>query len=128
MEADGQENEIIRIDGFIRQNAGLSIGDAVRIKKASVKPAGKVVLTLPEDSPIEFKGDIEDAIKRHIMKRPICKGDIIPVMSTMDHTFRAIPLIAIEAEPDGIVLINEKTEIKMEALYPKGGSGDMILK
>ncbi len=114
------EQNIIRIDGFIRQNAGVSIGDAVSIKKASAKPAAKVVLAPQEGSPIEIKGDIEDAIKRQVMKRPICKGDIIPVMSTMAHPFfgrvptgQAIPLIAIEAEPDGVVVITEKTEMKL---------------
>ncbi len=114
------EQNIIRIDSFIRKNAGVGIGDAVRIRKASIRPAGRVVLAPQEGSPIEFKGEIEDAIKRQIMKRPICKGDIIPVMSTMAHPFfgrvptgQAIPLIAIEAEPDGIVLITEKTEIKL---------------
>ncbi len=114
------EQNIIRIDGFIRQNAGVGIGDTIKIRKADVRPAEKVVLAPPEGSPIEFKGDIEDNVKRQVMKRPISKGDIIPVMSTMAHPFfgrvptgQAIPLIAIEAEPEGIILITEKTEIEL---------------
>ncbi len=114
---DLKEN-IIRIDGFIRQNAGVSVGDDVQVKKASVKPAEKVVLDLPEGSPIQFKGNALDAIKSHIMNRPICKGDIVPVISTMAHPFDAIPLIAIEAEP-GVVLITEKTEITMGVITAK---------
>ena len=114
------EQNIIRIDGFIRQNADVGIGDTVRIKKAEVNAAEKVVLAPPEGSPIEFKGDVEETVKRQILKRPISKGDIIPVMSTMAHPFlgrvvtgQAIPLIAIEAEPEGVVLITDKTEIKL---------------
>ncbi|MCZ7392580.1 MAG: CDC48 family AAA ATPase [Candidatus Methanoperedens sp.] len=112
------EQNIIRIDGFIRQNAGVGIGDTIKIRKADVRPAEKVVLAPPEGSPIEFKGDVEETVKRQLLKRPISKGDIIPVMSTMAHPFfgrvptgQAIPLIAIEAEPEGIILITDKTEI-----------------
>ncbi|MCZ7395846.1 MAG: CDC48 family AAA ATPase [Candidatus Methanoperedens sp.] len=112
------EQNIIRIDGFIRQNAGVGIGDTIKIRKADVRPAEKVVLAPPEGSPIEFKGDVEETVKRQLLKRPISKGDIIPVMSTMAHPFfgrvptgQAIPLIAIEAEPVGIILITDKTEI-----------------
>jgi len=114
------EQNIIRIDGFIRQNAAVGIGDMVRIKKAEIKPAEKVVLAPPEGTSIQFGGDAEDMVKRQIMKRPISKGDIIPVMSTMAHPFlgrvvtgQAIPLVAIEAEPEGIILITDKTDIKL---------------
>ncbi|MFA4957370.1 MAG: CDC48 family AAA ATPase [Candidatus Methanoperedens sp.] len=116
---DWEEN-IIRIDGFIRQNAGVGIGDIIKIRKAKVQPAEKVVLAPSEGTPIKFKGDAEDIIKRQIMKRPINKGDIIPVMSTMTHPFlgrvvtgQEIPLIAIEAEPEGIILITDKTDVKL---------------
>ncbi len=116
---DWEEN-IIRIDGFIRQNANVGIGDIIRIRKANVLPAKSVVLAPPEGTYLQFGGDIEEMVKRQIMKRPISKGDIIPVMSTMAHPFlgriitgQQIPLVAIETEPEGIILITEKTEIKL---------------
>jgi transitional endoplasmic reticulum ATPase len=116
---DWEEN-IIRIDGFIRQNAGVSIGDTIIIRKAKINHAKKVVLAPSEGTPIKFGGEAEDIIKHQIMKRPINKGDIIPVMSTMSHPFlgrfvtgQEIPLIAIEAEPEGIILITDKTDIKL---------------
>lgn len=116
---DWEEN-IIRIDGFIRQNAGVGIGDTIKLRKADVQPAQKVVLAPPEGTSIQFGGDAQEMVKRQIMKRPITKGDIIPVMSTMAHPFlgrvvtgQAIPLIAIEAEPEGIILVTDKTEIKL---------------
>ncbi|MDO9097862.1 MAG: CDC48 family AAA ATPase [Candidatus Methanoperedens sp.] len=117
-ERNDWEQNIIRIDSFIRQNAGVGIGDTIKIRKADVNAAEKVVFAPPEGTPIEFKGDIEERVKRDIMKRPISKGDIIPVRSTMAHPFfglvptgQKIPLIVIEAEPDGVILITEKTEI-----------------
>jgi transitional endoplasmic reticulum ATPase len=114
------EQNIVRIDGFIRQNAGVGIGDSVKIKKAEVKPAEKVVLAPSEGTSIQFKGEADEMVKRQIMKRPINKGDIIPVMSTMAHPFlgkvvtgQAIPLIVTEAEPEGVILITDNTEIKL---------------
>jgi transitional endoplasmic reticulum ATPase len=114
------EQNIIRIDGFIRQNAGVGIGDSIKIKKAEVKPAEMVVLAPSEGTSIQFKGEADEMVKRQIMKRPVNKGDIIPVMSTMAHPFlgkvvtgQAISLIVTEAEPDGVVLITDNTEIKL---------------
>ncbi len=114
------DQDIIRIDGFIRQNAGAGIGDHVKIKKAEVKIANKIVLAPPEGTAIQFGGEAEDMVKRQIMKRSIIKGDIIPVMSTMAHPFlgrvvtgQTIPLVAIEAEPDGILTIADSTDIKL---------------
>jgi transitional endoplasmic reticulum ATPase len=114
------EKNIIQIDGYIRQNAGVSIGDTIKIRKAKISHAEKVVLAPSEGTPIKFGGEAEDIIKRQIMKRPINKGDIIPVMSTMSHPFlgrfqtgQDIPLIAIEAQPEGIILITDKTDIQL---------------
>ncbi len=114
------DQDIIRIDGFIRQNAGAGIGERLKIRKADVKLADKVVLAPPEGTSIKFGGDVEEMVKRQIIKRPISRGDIIPVMSTMAHPFlgrvvtgQTIPLVAIEAEPEGIILITDETEIKL---------------
>src|SRR5659263_466720 len=119
-ERNDWEKNIIQIDGYIRQNAGVSIGDTIIIRKAKINHAKKLVLAPSEGIPIKFGGEAEDIIKRQIMKRPINKGDIIPVMSTMSHPFlgrfqtgQEIPLIAIEAEPEGIILITDKTDIKL---------------
>jgi transitional endoplasmic reticulum ATPase len=114
------DQDIIRIDHFIRKNAGIDIGDKVRIQKVEPKNAESVVLAPSEGKPIQCSGDAEEMVKRQIIKHPVIKGDIIPVMSTMTHPFlgivgtgQAIPLIVVESEPDDIVLITEKTRITL---------------
>lgn len=118
--ADRQDwgQEYIRIDGYNRQNAGVGIGDRVKIRKAKVKNALRVVLAPPEDTSIQFSSDAVGMVKRQILKRPVVKGDIVPVVSSMTHPFigqtltgQVIPLIASETEPDGIVLISDRTEV-----------------
>ena len=110
----------ILVDNFIRQNADAGIGDTVSIKKVEPKKAENIVLAPSEGKPIQFGGDAEEMVKRQILKRPIVKGDIIPVMSTMAHPFlgnvvtgQAIPLIAVESEPDDVVIITENTRITL---------------
>ena len=112
------DQDLIRVDGFIRQNADAGIGDTVKIKKIEPKQAVEVILAPSEGKALQFGGDAEDMVKRQIIKRPIIKGDIIPVMSTMAHPFlgrvvtgQAIPLIAIESDPEDVVLITEKTRL-----------------
>lgn len=114
------DKDIIRIDGFIRQNSGTVIGERIKISKPEVKIAEKLVLALPEGPPIQF-GEVDDNfLKRQIMRRSINKGDIIPVISTMAHPFlgRVVrglptPLIAVDTTPEGIIMIDEDTEINL---------------
>jgi transitional endoplasmic reticulum ATPase len=108
----------LRVDGFIRQNAGVGIGDVVRVRKASVHSAAKIVLAPAEGASLQFGGDAAEMVKRQILKRPVVKGDVIPVMSTMAHPFlgrvatgQAIPLVAVETAPEGVVLVTERTEL-----------------
>ena len=119
-ERNDWEENIIRIDGFTRQNAGVGIGDTIIIRKAQVSPAKKVVLAPPEGTSIQFGGDVDEIVKRQIMKRSVCKGDIIPVTSSMAHplfgrvpTGQAIPLVVIDAEPEGTIMITDKTELEL---------------
>ncbi|MFQ6062379.1 MAG: CDC48 family AAA ATPase, partial [Methanosarcinales archaeon] len=118
--ADRQDwgQEYIRIDGYNRQNAGVGIGDRVKIRKAKVKNALRVVLAPPEDTSIQFSSDAVGMVKRQILKRPVVKGDIVPIVSSMTHPFigqtltgQVIPLIASETEPSGVVLISDRTEV-----------------
>ena len=108
----------LRVDGFIRQNAGVGMGDVVRVRKSKVHGAVKILLAPAEGPGLKFGGDAGEMVKQQILKRPVVKGDVIPVMSTMAHPFlgrvvtgQSIPLVAVETEPEGVVLITEKTEV-----------------
>ncbi|WP_406660110.1 CDC48 family AAA ATPase [Methanolobus sp. ZRKC3] len=122
---------IVRIDGFIRQNAGVSISERVTIRKADVVTATKVVLAPPEGVTMEFGDHISEIIKRNIMKRPLVEGDVIPIISSMTQPMtsqvgggQAIPLIAVEAEPeDSILIIGEFTEVELRQKPVRGYDG-----
>ncbi|MEM2899727.1 MAG: ATPase, partial [Thermoplasmata archaeon] len=59
--SEDENKGIIRIDGLVRKNAGVSIGDKVTIKKAETKNAEKVVIApfISENQHIQFGHGIE---------------------------------------------------------------------
>ncbi len=126
--ADRQDWEqgLVRIDNFIRQNAGVSIGEKVTIKKVDAPEAKKLILALPESMTqggpeLQFGEHANEIIKRHILKRPVFRGDIIPIINSMSQpmtesltTSQVIPLVAVETDPSNtIVLITEVTIIEL---------------
>ncbi|PSP60396.1 ATPase [Halobacteriales archaeon QH_7_66_37] len=132
--ADRQDwnTDTVRIDGFTRQNADVGIGERVEIRKAEAKKAEKLVLAPPEEASVQFGSDAAGMVKRQILKRPVVDRDIVPVMSSTNHPFmrspgQAIPLIAVETEPEDVVLITEDTDVELReepiAGFEKTGSG-----
>ncbi|MDD2439046.1 MAG: CDC48 family AAA ATPase [Methanosarcinaceae archaeon] len=127
--ADRQDWEmgIVRIDNFIRKNAGVSIGERVAIKKVETPVADKIILALPEGMKegggpeLHFGEHATEIIKRHLLKRPVYKGDIIPIINTIAQpmkesmtTGQVIPLIAVETVPaNAIVLITDTTQVEL---------------
>ena len=124
--ADRQDwsQDYIRIDGFIRQNAGVGIGDRVKIRKAKYSEAMKIVLAPPPGSQMHYGEEASELIRRQTLKRPIVKGDILPVMSSASHPFigrmEAVPLVITETEPEGVLVISERTEILLMEKPAKG--------
>jgi len=118
--ADRQDwnTDTVRVDGFTRQNADVGIGERVTIRKAEAEKAETLVLAPPEEASVQFGSDAAGMVKRQILKRPVVERDIVPVMSSTNHPFmrspgQAIPLIAVETEPDGVCLITEDTEVEL---------------
>ena len=118
--ADRQDwnTDTVRIDGFTRQNADVGIGERVSIRKADAKKADTLVLAPPEEASVQFGSDAAGMVKRQILKRPVVERDIVPVMSSTNHPFmrspgQAIPLIAVETEPDSVCLVTEDTDVEL---------------
>src|SRR3989454_422134 len=68
-----QEDEgkgIIRIDGLVRRNVGVSLGDKVEVRKAEVLPAERITIApiISEGHKISFGQGIENFVKRGLLK------------------------------------------------------------
>ncbi|RLI12617.1 AAA family ATPase, partial [Candidatus Bathyarchaeota archaeon] len=96
---------LIRIDGYIRNNAGVSIDEKVTVMKIEAKKAVKVTLTPTE--PLRIMG-AEEYLRHLLEGRVVTRGDLIP-LGIMG---RKIDLTVISVQPPAsAVIISSDTEI-----------------
>jgi len=106
--AEDRGKRIIRMDGWTRKNAGVSIGEKVRVRKVEVKPA-----TLVRLAPVNMQLSIDENfiayVKKRLLDRPVVEGDVIqvPVLGQMIH------FTVVNVKPRGPVIITEKTHVKI---------------
>lgn len=141
--------EIVRLDGLLRANAGVGIGDHVEVEAAQVKPAKRVVLA-PAQQGVRLQGSGR-ALLRTLMGRPLVAGDVVstsvyrrgagpdpagmPGMppdlyrqlfgQQQSFGLQEIRLVVQQASPRGIVQVTEETEIELLPEYaePETGGG-----
>ncbi len=99
--------DFIRIDGFIRQNIGIGIGDRVFVTKAEVVEAQKVVLAPPQNQRAPLTPDFSEYAKSRLEDRPLVKGDVVPV-PMFGYMFN---FIVSQVTPHGIVRVTRNTEV-----------------
>ncbi len=104
--------EIIRVDGIIRKNAGVSLGDRVTVSKVDAKECTKLVLSpvMANKQKVKFGPGIEGFARRGLSKRPVVQGDriFIPGMTLFAE---ALPFAVIQTTPKGIVKVTNDTDI-----------------
>jgi len=96
---------LIRIDGYIRNNAGVSIDEKVTVMKIEAKKAIKI--TLAPTEPLRIMG-AEEYLRHLLEGRVVTRGDLIP-LGIMG---RKIDLTVISVQPvASAVIISSDTEI-----------------
>ncbi len=124
---------IIRMDGITRRNAGIGVGESIKITRAKVKDAERVVLA-PAQKGIVLQMNPE-LLKKNLFMRPLSKGDIVapfPVVkqrggspfgdffgvSFEEIFFTPIPgetkLAVVSCRPEGAVRVTDYTEIELK--------------
>ena len=95
----------LRIDGYLRQNVGVGIGDKVFVTKAEAKDADKVVIAPPPGQRPPLSPDFSEYAKRRLENRPLEKGDSIPIpMFGIVFNF-----LVVQVTPHGIVRVTKDT-------------------
>lgn len=103
---DEKDRDIIRIDGYIRNNAGVSLNDYVIVRKANVKEAQMVVMA-PFNTSIKPDENFTKLVKSRLIEYPIVQKNIVPVLFFGNlFTFAVI-----QTRPSGIVKITPKTKL-----------------
>ncbi len=104
--SEDQNQEIIRIDGFTRKNAGVAINEYVVVKPAKVKDALNVTLA-PVDMRLNVDEDFTNFVRNRLTERTLVEGDTTLVMM-LGH---AIPFTVTKTRPHGIVKVAAETRI-----------------
>lgn len=98
--------DTIRMDGLIRKNCGVSIGDKVTVRKAVPKPAVNVKLA-PSSYSITVDAPFISYVKRKLVDYPLVEGDtvLIPVLG------QAISFSVVSVKPTEVVIVTENTQV-----------------
>ncbi|MFW9965824.1 MAG: CDC48 family AAA ATPase [Candidatus Thorarchaeota archaeon] len=100
--------EIIRMDGRIRRNAGVSLSEKVTVSRANEEPARNVTLA-PTSVPIRPEPRFEEFVKRKLLNCPVTTNDtvFIPILG------RAIPFKVTSVKPAGTVVVQHSTMLSI---------------
>lgn len=101
---------LIRMDGWVRRNCGVTPNDRVTVGKADVEHADFILLA-PLDTARSIDEDFVRFLKDRLLDRPITRGDIIVTMMLG----QTIPFTVVGTKPQGIVIPSNKTEVDAQS-------------
>ena len=121
---------IARMDGYMRKNAGTSLGEHVEVEKVELKEADQITLA-PAEEGVMMQVNDPNIFKRGLVGRPVLEGDIVVPESGKDNarslfddmfdgmgdnfrfSFGETKLAVVSTDPSGPVKITQDTEIKV---------------
>jgi len=106
--AEDQGQEIVRMDGLIRRNAGVALNEYVNVRKADVKEAQAIVFA-PTDVRLSVDEEFVRFVKRRFMDMPFIEGD----MTLLSIFGSAVPLRVTRTRPHGSVKITETAHVQV---------------
>ncbi len=122
---------IVRMDGYMRKNAGTSLGENVEVEKVEAKEAEEVTLA-PAEEGVMMQVSNPNIFKKGLLNRPVIEGDIVVPGRSKDKgpnlfddmfdmggdQFRfslgETKLSVVKTKPKGAVKITQQTEIEMK--------------
>jgi len=104
----------IRIDNFTRMNAGVSIGDTVKVVKIIDEvEAKRIILAPPEDLPKKIPIANNPHVLNGLIDFPVAKNDSVPIMLGLPFIQpQIVAFKVVEIEPEEAVIITKNTSIE----------------
>jgi transitional endoplasmic reticulum ATPase len=102
----------VRVDNFTRANAGISLGDRVRVAAVEEEvEAKRMVLAPPDDAqqvPINYM-----VVKNRLIDFPVVRNDLVPIPVGLPFMqAQLVPFKAVEVEPENAVIITKNTQVE----------------
>lgn len=115
---DDEGKGLIRMDGITRSNAGVTVDESVRVRKAETLPAEKIIISpigIPAGKKISFREGVDEIFKNGLMNRPVLRDNeiIVPNIALMGNL---IQFKVITTVPVGIVVVDQKTEVTIKEM------------
>ena len=106
-----KENDIIRIDGQTRKNAGVGLNDLLNVRKIDCRQAKSITLMPLGDSSITVDKEFCDFVKNRLKGYPVSEGDEISVVILGNQMDFKVERVA----PKAIVRIERPTKLTIMA-------------
>ena len=124
---EDKDISVARMDGIIRRNAKLKLGDVARITKLEPEPCSELVLCpelndQPDLSKIRYGKGIEGFVRRGLNKRPVKSGDAIYIPG-LTLFAEALPFRVKGTSPGGFVIVNPGTKVRVIQSETEVGGG-----
>jgi len=104
--------DVVRVDGRIRKQAGVSVDDRVDLEPADVQPADSVTVALPQN--LRIRGNIGPLVRDKLSGRAVAEGQTVPFplsFGPLSDSSQAVPVKVAETQPTGTVVITDSTEV-----------------
>jgi len=115
---EDRDQEIIRMDGTIRHNAGVSLGEKVTVRKANEKEAKTVVLSPISTSIHKMDKSFVTFVKRRLLNCPLTRGDVINIPLLK----RALSFRVISTKPAGVIIVTDRTNLVVRESAEEAGA------
>ena len=107
---EGESDDFIRLDKFIRENAGVNIDDYVYVYKPKTSRARRIVVAPLYSLSLPLPFDVNREIKLSLRNIPVVEGNIVYLTAFG----KRAPYVIVATEPKGIVVIAEDTIVDFE--------------
>ena len=117
---DDEGANIVRIEALVRWNAGVKMGDQVRVQRIECPIAESMTLApiYSGSAKIELPG-IEPVVSQAVTRRPFVLGDAFLIQGVF-HARNPLPFLVVSTSPSGIVQVGPSTKITVRAETVQG--------
>ncbi|MFB6122576.1 MAG: AAA family ATPase [Haloferacaceae archaeon] len=109
----GVDASAVQIDADTRSNAGVSIGDTVRVRRASVTDAESATFRAPAGVDAD-RDAVRSALATHLQGRPVRVDQRVRVPRLGD-----APFVVADTDPEGAVRVTDRTDVSVS--WPSRG-------
>jgi transitional endoplasmic reticulum ATPase len=98
----------VLVDADTRANAGVHIGDTVRVRREDVDEADAATLAAPDDLQTGDRDVVVEAVRRELLDRPLHRDERVRIERLGGSAF-----VVERTSPDGMVTVGEDTDVRV---------------